>query len=271
MALDSLLARRKADVSAVSHVSTVSSGENQTCSDTPDTSQKRQTYQAKPLLSLACTPDTSDTSQNNDVEFERGSSGFLLPPLNGSSVEVLPRYTDATESHAASNDHLSHDLRTFAWLLHFADRSPLLVTFSPEATHGEALAAYPGSVAAEPASGASQASTPLTAAEESALQRWLAQIGETDVPTVAEVLRKCRSDADAREYFLTKAGVLRSNDPGDDRVRCTECRNFTYSGVCSIARPGGDVSAQVGYRPAGATMLQRCVGYESKTSKGSTK
>jgi hypothetical protein len=37
-----------------------------------------------------------------------------------------------------------------AWLLHFTDADPLEVHFFPEATHAEALAAYPTAVAAEP-------------------------------------------------------------------------------------------------------------------------
>jgi hypothetical protein len=179
-------------------------------------------------------------------------------------VALLSRYPDAAESEPAKNDNL----RVFAWTIHFAGRDPVFVSFSPEATRGEVLAAYPGAVAAEPSPKAGKPPIPelLTAAEESALQKWLAQIGETDEPPIAEILRECRSDGDAREYFLTRAGVLRSNDPGDDRIRCTECRNYTYSGICSVARSGGKVSAMKGYRPAGPEMLQRCDCYEAKGS-----
>lgn len=38
----------------------------------------------------------------------------------------------------------------FKWQMHFTNRNPMTVTFSPEVSHGEALAAYPDAVAAEP-------------------------------------------------------------------------------------------------------------------------
>jgi hypothetical protein len=55
----------------------------------------------------------------------------------------------------------------------------------------------------------------------------------------------------------------------DNRITCRLCQNLTYAGVCLIARPGGmEVSAQKGYRPAGADMPQRCNGFEPKPMKG---
>jgi hypothetical protein len=39
---------------------------------------------------------------------------------------------------------------SYRWLVHFTDREPLEVCFSPEATHGEVLDFYPAAVAAEP-------------------------------------------------------------------------------------------------------------------------
>jgi hypothetical protein len=44
----------------------------------------------------------------------------------------------------------------------------------------------------------------------------------------------------------------------DDRRRCRQCLNLR-GGVCSIAKPGGLVSANKGYRPA--NVLLRCAGY----------
>jgi hypothetical protein len=44
----------------------------------------------------------------------------------------------------------------------------------------------------------------------------------------------------------------------DDRRRCRLCLNLR-GGVCSIAKPGGLVSANKGYRPA--NVLLRCAGY----------
>lgn len=197
---------------------------------------------------------------------------YWLPVIRDNKagiVALLSGYTDAQEAAIAANDNL----RAFAWAIHYADRDPVIVSFSPEATHGEVLAAYPDAVAAEPASdGGIPPSTHLSAGEESSLQKWLASIGETDAPTIAEMLRQCRTDAEARGYFLDRAGVLRSTEPGDDRVRCVECRNHTHSGICTIARPGGGLIDRIvtskGYHPAMADALQHCQGY---ISKGSTK
>lgn len=115
-------------------------------------------------------------------------------------------------------------LASFAWLIHFTDREPLYVTFSPEVTHAIALASYPGAVAAEPASGLN------------------GLVGLVEATIQAEL---------------------------DDRITCTACRYFSYSGICSIAYPGSPiVSAMRGYHPALPDMLQRCAGHEAKPLKG---
>ena len=75
------------------------------------TSAKCDDVTPKPLLSLVVTPVTSVTSQNTVT---------------------------------------ADDAVSWGWLLHFADRDSIMATFSPEATHAEALACYPDAVAAEP-------------------------------------------------------------------------------------------------------------------------
>ena len=84
--------------------------------------------------------------------------------------------------------------------------------------------------------------------------------------TRAEVLRGY-PDAVAAEPV--DSAPTEPEDP-DDRITCRQCENFTYSGICTVARPGGTVSASKGYRPAGADMPQRCTGFESKPLKGAT-
>lgn len=71
------------------------------------------------------------------------------------------------------------------------------------------------------------------------------------------------------DHYPTVHYSLPTSPDADDRIRCTECGNLTFSSVCSIARPGGIVSAMRGYRPAGSEMLQRCAGYAAKPVKGS--
>jgi len=101
----------------------------------------------------------------------------------------------------------------------------------------------------------------MTASDESAIRAWLALIEETDPATIAEVIGQCQRDADARDYFTGRAAMeLPKPDPfPDDRRQCSQCLNLRGR-VCTIAKPGGLVSANVGYRPAPGT-LQRCAGY----------
>ena len=101
----------------------------------------------------------------------------------------------------------------------------------------------------------------MTGEQEAAIRAWLALTAETDPATIAEVIGQCQRDADARAYFTGRAAAeLPKPDPfSDDRRTCSQCRNLRGR-VCSIATPGGLVSANLGYRPAADT-LQRCAGY----------
>lgn len=151
------------------------------------------------------------------------------------------------------------------WLIHFPDRDPLEVACCPEATHAEILESYPDAVAAEPFTPSiRQPSAPLTASEESAIRAWLALIEETDPATIAEVVGQCQRDADARAYFTARAAneLPKQAADDDDRRTCRQCRNLSVTGACSVAKPGGLVSANRGYRPPADTP-QRCNGFLS--------
>jgi hypothetical protein len=103
---------------------------------------------------------------------------------------------------------------------------------------------------------------PVTADEESAIRAWLAHIEETDVAIIAVVLGQCRTDADARGYFLRQAGdVPRAVAFDDDRRYCDQCANLRRD-VCTIAEPkiGALVVANRGYRPV-REPPRRCTGY----------
>jgi hypothetical protein len=92
------------------------------------------------------------------------------------------------------------------WLVHFADRNPLTVAFSPAATHAEVLDAYPTALAAEPIEPGRQQSDALLADDqEEAIVVWLAAIAETDRAIIDDVLTLCWHDGDARQYFLGRA------------------------------------------------------------------
>ena len=148
------------------------------------------------------------------------------------------------------------------WLIHYPDRDPVEVTCCPEATHADILERHPDAVAAEPFTPTiRQPTAPLTASEETAIRAWLALIEETDPATIAEVIGQCQRDADARDYFTGRAAAeLPKPDPfPDDRRTCRQCMNLRGR-VCSVASPGGIVSANRGYAPDTDTM-QRCNGY----------
>ena len=52
--------------------------------------------------------------------------------------------------------------------------------------------------------------TKLTADEESKIRVWLTHIEETDSEIITEVLKKCRSNIEARVYFLHRAEEVRN-------------------------------------------------------------
>lgn len=64
---------------------------------------------------------------------------------------------------------------------------------------------------------------------------------------------------------LEKTHALESSPEGldlEDMHLCTECRNLR-GGVCTVAQPGGAVSAMRGYRPA-PDIRHRCGGYAAR-------
>ena len=92
------------------------------------------------------------------------------------------------------------------WSIHFSGRDPLEVSFSPTATHAEALTWYPDAVAAETIPDSQPSACPMSDDEEKAIRGWLALIEEIDPATIAEVIGQCQRDADAKDYFTGRAG-----------------------------------------------------------------
>jgi hypothetical protein len=94
------------------------------------------------------------------------------------------------------------------WRVHYPDRAPVEACCFPDATREEVLAGRPGATEAEPFTPTvRQPAAPLTASEETAIRAWLALIGERDPATIAEVVDRCRRDADARDYFIGRAAA----------------------------------------------------------------
>lgn len=161
------------------------------------------------------------------------------------------------KNHAEPAPELSVDnMPRFKWLIHFTDRDPLTVSFSPEATHAEALASYPDAVAAEPYEPPPPTLERMTADEEGAITGWLEYIGETDPATIGEAIRQCQKDPEVRRYFLDRAEEMPATD--DDRRTCQQCANLIGK-RCQAAKRG-EIVAGRNYEPI-RDLPRRCEGY----------
>ena len=146
------------------------------------------------------------------------------------------------------------------------ERNPTAVTAVPERGASENSRASIGSNGSAPAAGfreieaANGATTPMTPGEELAIRAWLAHIEETDLAIIVDVLNKCRTDADAREYFIRRAEeVPHLIAFDDDRRRCDQCANLTGRGLYPAARRGEIVAGRT-YSPV-RDLPRRCEGY----------
>lgn len=66
----------------------------------------------------------------------------------------------------------------------------------------------------------------LLAEEETAIRAWLAHIEETDPATIADVLARCQSDAQARAYCLEQAKKVPPPPEPDYMATCGACEHF---------------------------------------------
>jgi hypothetical protein len=178
---------------------------------------------------------------------------------------IVKAYRDEViEALEAANDSSGEaPLTSWKWLLHYADREPMTVSFNPEATHGEVLVLYPKALAAEPVvPDAGQSAAPMTGGEEALIRSWLESIGEDDPVIVDETLERCRQDAGARNYFLGQVTTKAEPDGGlscdeaesvawneEDRRRCVHCLNLLPNGICQSGGTGRDGTGAAGIPP----------------------
>jgi hypothetical protein len=95
----------------------------------------------------------------------------------------------------------------------------------------------------------------LSDAEGAKVRAWLDSIGEDDPEIRDEVLDRCETVREARDYFLGLAGEALGADNWDDQRTCGECANL-IAGQCRAARWGGPLSQ----RPI-RDLPRRCEGY----------
>ena len=87
--------------------------------------------------------------------------------------------------------------------------------------------------------------SPLSPGAEAGIRAWLEYIEETDPATIAGVLARCQSDAQARAYFLERSEELRKPDPWrvthcGDRVHF-ERIDHLHLGHCAKGEPEATV------------------------------
>jgi hypothetical protein len=146
------------------------------------------------------------------------------------------------------------------WLVSTPDGEALDLIYCPPATREQVLGWHPGALSVEPYQPQARTpAAPLSNAEAARLRAWL-EGWEDDPATRAEIWDKCQGDADARAYWLGRAGEVPGPDTLDDRRTCRECVNPAKSGRCLAAGRGDLVATARDYRPP-PDRLHRCEGY----------
>lgn len=147
------------------------------------------------------------------------------------------------------------------WLVHFSDRDPVTVSCYPPATQAEIDKRYGDGLAEEGFTPIiRQTSALLTTNEEMAIRSWLALIEETDSSLIDEVIAQCQRDANARDYFNSRAAaeLPKPSSFPDDRRTSDQCANLIAL-RCQAAKRG-EINASRNYEPI-RDLPQRCEGY----------
>ena len=73
---------------------------------------------------------------------ERAAVACWLPTIKENKVSIVELLAKASPGDTPT--------ASYCWLIHFSDRDPLEVAFSPAVSHDEVMSFYPESIAAEP-------------------------------------------------------------------------------------------------------------------------
>jgi hypothetical protein len=229
--------------------------------------------QASRSKAITCNP--AKLSEVAEVSFDTVTADTATPATSGSVVEVSVKSSSSeacTHETPVTREAISYEAgagdtsAASRWrLIYCPGRDPVEVDCCPNATHAEILERHPGAVAAEPFTPSMrQPAVPTTAREELAIRAWLELIDETDPAIIAEVLRKCQGDTDARAYFggrVANDNLQKNRSNGawdDDRRTCTQCANLL--GRRCMAAKRGEIVASRNYEPI-RNLPRRCEGY----------
>jgi|GEM_PF-2605469 len=93
----------------------------------------------------------------------------------------------------------------------------------------------------------------LSPEEESSIRAWLAHIEETDPAIIAEVLDKCRTNLEARRYFLKRSEEVPEPTRVNRSVHCGDCIHFDASTARTLStapkasrKPSSDCGTRIG-------------------------
>jgi hypothetical protein len=131
------------------------------------------------------------------VTLALSAAGTIKATGNGDAVNRwLPAIREHKPGIMAALQEAANEATAWRWLLHYPDREPVEVRFSPEATHAEALAAYPEAIAAEPIPETPK--RPATDPEAAELRSLVSKVyaGDTEADR-AEALAHALSDPEA--------------------------------------------------------------------------
>lgn len=155
----------------------------------------------------------------NLADLIRGKASALFATVTLATPATVERETRRSVATVATvtvtSPRKTESVQWPGWLLHFPDRDPLPVYFSPAVSHADALASYADAVAAEPIPGRTRHTA--TEAEADELRGLIETVycGETDADR-AEALHAALNDTAAalRCYrAITKGEATRKGEP----------------------------------------------------------
>lgn len=160
------------------------------------------------------------------VALERRESATSATSIEPTEVSVKPAPVKActpatsvtsvtSENNDDANDGRDTSQRAAVtsrwWRIHYRDREPVEVVYSPLATQAQILEWEPEAVKVEPFEPVRQKpDEPLTVEQEVLVGGWLRHIGETDEDMIRDAVDQCNTDAAARRSYLEAADKLRT-------------------------------------------------------------
>ena len=148
-----------------------------------------------------------EQAKSDGVKFSLSEMGTLK--LAGEN-EIVHQWVPIIREHKPEIIQTLQEPRHFLWRITLADGKTQTVSFTPEADQHEVMALYPQVFSVEPIiEERSATEPPMTDEEEQTILIWLTHIGEDDPVTIGEVIDRCRSHTEAREYFLGRAKEAR--------------------------------------------------------------